>query len=121
MDHKSLAAAVAVATTDVVATMGVREVQDVTISLKNAGANALDALLITGRASQSLPFTTLLSVSGDYTTPKYPLQRATTDPTTLAAGASTVLFLKAAGLYEIQISASSAVGVTTLDIGAHGT
>lgn len=119
-DLNKLAVVVALATTDAIAVIPVRDCQDVSISVKNAGANAFDAFVVKGRAGPNLPWTTLLSASGDYTTPKYPLMRATTDPTTLAGGADTALMLKAAGFYELQVLASSAVAATTADIAAHG-
>lgn len=116
-----VAAAVASATTDVIFTLSVREAVDVAIEVKNAGANALDAFVVQGRASDTGAWFTLLTASGDYTTPKYPLQRVTTDPTSLAGGSSTLLLLKAAGLTDIRVQMSSAVGATTVDVHAHAT
>lgn len=122
------AIAVAVATTDAVADINVRDNQDLCIEIKNTGANALDAFVVQGIASDSTGggaaggnAVPLLSATGDYTTPKYPLQRATVDPTSLGAGSSTMLFLKCAGLTTVRLLASSAVGTTTLEIHAHAT
>lgn len=118
---KVLAAAVALGSTDVVATLSVREAVDLAIEIKNVGGNALDVCEVQGQASDAGAWFTLLSASGDYTTPKYPLQRALVDPVTLAAGASTLLLLKCAGLVSVRLRMSSAVGATTVDVHAHAT
>lgn len=105
----------------------VRDGQDVAIEVKNAGATAFNAFAVQGMAADSPNpanagnFVTLLSASGDYTTPKYPLLRATTDPTALVGGASTLLFLKAAGLSKIRLQASVTAGSTTADVHARPT
>lgn len=117
--------AVAVATTDTIADLTLSGALDVCIEIKNTGANPLDAFVILAQATDAAVgaaspgnFVPILSVTGDYTTPKYPLQRATVDPTTLAAGASTMLFLKGAGISTLRLQASAGVGATTVEVHA---
>lgn len=112
------AAAVAVASTDAVAVFNVENTKTLGIQVKNTGAAALDAFELWGKVSPSADAVKFSGVATDYTSPVYPVLKASASPVALAAGGNVWLFVNTEGLSEVQIRASSAVAATTLKINA---
>jgi len=109
---------VAVATTDIVMVADTTSARALGLSLVNSGANALDAFEVWGRFSPAGPSVKLASVAGDFTTPVFPIVKASGSPLNLAAAATAWMFMDVSALAEVSLKASSAVGVTTLNIHA---
>lgn len=115
---RKIGAAVAVATTDVQLDLDVEHYEEGGFTVKNNGANALDAFEIRALMHQTGTEVPLATVAGDFSAPVFPLRSTRGAPVTLAAGATAVLFISLAGVKRLRFYASSAVGTTTLDI--HG-
>lgn len=113
-------ATVPLATTDrlCVIPTGSDPVQRMGIQVTNSGANAFDAFQLNVRCGSSTAWTTLAnSLATFVTTPVAPLVRAaTTDPTALAAAATTFILLDCHGIHEVELKASAAVGASTARI-----
>lgn len=110
--------AVAVGTTDPIATFDTSTARTLGVEVKNTGANALDALEVWGRFSPQGNYFKLAYQATDFTTPVYPVSKASASPVTLASAASAWLVLDVAGFSDVQIRASAAVDVTTLEFHA---
>jgi hypothetical protein len=121
-NHQRTTAAVAVGTTDTVATYYFAPKKTrLVLSVKNAGAAALDAFVTQmagGGVTDMGDWTTLFSTTGDYTVPKHPLVMATGDPMTLAAAGIVVLIFDISGLPALRFQASANAAVTTLQFDA---
>jgi hypothetical protein len=113
---KSLAKAVANATTDEVIRVQAPNSNMLGLEIKNTGANALDAFEVWGKVSPDSADRLLLSLAANYTTPIYPLVMASADPTALAAGASVFLSIDISSFDSIGVRLSSSVGPTTVDV-----
>lgn len=107
---KSLA--VAVATTDVIATIDT-DVADgyMVLCVYNSGDAALDAFTLEAQCVEGGPWATL-----DAATPALPVVYRTTAPATLASLATTLIQVDVQGIRSLRISASADAAVTTLDI-----
>lgn len=107
--------AVAIATTDEIASINVEAYKSVGIQLRNVGVNPLDALEVWGKVAPEATEVSLLSAAPDYTTPTYPCVKASASPITLAAGASAWMALDVSAFASIIVKASSGGGATSLD------
>lgn len=104
--------------TDVVAVINVASAKVLGFEVKNTGANALDLFDVYGKFTETGNEVKLSTNAGDYTTPTYPILKASASPVTLAGGATAWFFMDVTGLCEVTLKASSAVGATTLEL--HG-
>lgn len=74
--------------------------------------NALDAFIIQGRAHPDAVYSTLASAAADYTTPNYPVLKASGDLASLAADAVGWAIINTEGLESIKVLASAAAAGT---------
>lgn len=90
----------------------VSECESVGIDLTNRGSAPLTAFEIRGRASPDGDFVVL--ANSGFTTAGWWTRWASVDPTTLAAGASSMVQLTVEELSTVQVFAKSAVGTTLM-------
>jgi len=100
--------------------MDVSQIARLALQITNPGANALDSFIVQGKVNTDGDLLSILTVAADYTTPAGIVVDASGDLTALAAGATGWLILDVLALNMIRITASAAVGATTLRIFAGG-
>jgi hypothetical protein len=110
-------AALAVATIDELTRVVVSDYTEMGLTVKNTGANPVDAFEIYFTTSASGPELPLALLAADYTSPSWPI-RESGDLTALAAGASLALFMNIAGIYQLIFKGSSGTGVSTVELHA---
>ena len=104
--------AVAVATTDTVATIYPDICEGyMDVLIHNSGSAALDAFTVEVQVDPNGPWVTL-----DAATPSSPVEFVTTALATLAAGAKSIMQLNVNGIYAIRLKASADTNATTLAI-----
>lgn len=104
--------------TNVVATINTESVRTMGLEVKNVGANPLDLFSIFGKMTPTGNEIALSALASDYTTPVYPVTKASASPVLLAASATVWLFMDVTGLAQVVLKASSSTGATSLEIHA---
>lgn len=115
MNITKTAIAVAVATTDEIASIEVADFTSLSLQVTNTGAGALDAFEVWAKfASGGLPVK-VLGLSTDYTTPVFPAKSGSQDLTTVpATTGARHAFLDVSGFHTIILKASAATNPTTV-------
>lgn len=92
--------------------------QELGLYVKNLhGSNALNAFQIHGRFAKGGALVPIATVAGDYSTPNWPVRKASA-LVTLGAGIVGTLFMSVAGLYSVVLKAQFATANGTLDVEA---
>ncbi len=108
---------VAVAGTTSIGEISVLGLNQVVLRLANAaGGGALDALTIQYQYHPSGDFVTMVSTAANYTTPNWPVIKASADLTTLAANGSGYVVLDVVGIYKVRILASANTDPATVTL-----
>lgn len=90
-----------------------RGAEQVTVSFVVGAANLTD-FLIEGRAHRSAGWIPLATAGGDFTTPVYPVRKASGDLNTAAAGATPHFFIMdVPGLTDIRLQAAGTSSTIT--------
>ncbi len=111
-------ASVAVAGLTTAATIPVEGLEQIGIEILNdAGGSDLDALNVDFLFHpDATDWYTVATAGADYTTPVWPVLKASADPTGLTAGSSVGIVLDVRAAYQVRIQASSALNPTTLTV-----
>jgi len=104
--------------TDVVATINTESAKTMGLEVQNIGANPLSVFDVYARVTPSANLLKVATSSGDYSTPNYPVSRASGAPVTLAAAATAWLFMDVTGFAEVVLKAVSSTGATRVRIHA---
>jgi hypothetical protein len=100
--------------------MDISQVARVAAEIKNTGANAFDAFIVSGKVAPDGDWLTLLSAAADFTSPAGIVVDASGDLTTLAGGGTGWLILDVLGFNKLRIQASGATGGTSATVKAGG-
>lgn len=100
-------------------TYDVGDVDELTLQIKNVGANALTAFEVRGRAIKDARLANLPLKSSTFTVPDAIALFASAEPATLGAGASVLLRINCVGLAFLELAAQAGTA-TNLNIAAGG-
>jgi len=101
--------------------LDVSQLARLALEIRNAGAQAFDALLVLGKFHPDGAYVTLLSAAGDFTTPAGIVVDASGDLTVLGAGATGWLILDVLAMQKVKLQASANVaGATSARVFAGG-
>lgn len=120
MNVKKLAVTVPLATTDPILDIDVSDLEEIALTIENAGANAFDAFQVLMKAHKDADEIIVASIAGDFSTPVFPLRRCIGTPVSLAVGNHATIFLSVAGMARLILKASAAVGASQANIWGQG-
>lgn len=105
--------AVAAAGLTELVTIIVGDLQRVFFQVRNDGAQAFDAFVISFKAHEDAPWVAVYDTGAEFTAPAGLLVGASGDLTALASGATGWFILDTLGLYAVKVEASAAVADIT--------